>query len=459
VNKTIHTDISQAASLYPDNIALWGEEGELRYKELDQLSDSLAAWLTQKLPGTGHRIALVLPKTYVPLGDTWSAGRLIKIFEDGQFALVVINDTSMDLHLDTGKFLATDSVDWQQALNHLVAGERFQCPALEPTDPAYILYTSGSTGTPKGVCVSHRAFIVPEKMKVFPARLSEFLQEHGISIIYAVPSTLILLMQRGKLANRDLTAMRTVLFAGEEFPVPLFMQFKEAMPEGMEYCNLYGPTETNVCSYYRVPEDFDLPRMPIGRALPETHLFIRHDGDEADVDAGESQRGELCVAGPTVMTGYHGLDTSKADYWLDDPRGIESRAYATGDQASLASVDVWDYHGRVDNMVKIWGYRVELGEIETCVMEMSSVEQAAVVKRSDGDKIGDVLVAFVQLREVHSDNETVDNYQKDAIRHCKENLPPYMIPREFRLVDEFPLNNRGKIDRLSLAKMAKQARV
>jgi len=99
VNKTIHTDISQAASQYPDNIALWGEEGELDYKELDQLSDSLAAWLTQKLSGTGHRIALVLPKsinaivtilailksgnTYVPLADTWSAGRLNKIFEDG----------------------------------------------------------------------------------------------------------------------------------------------------------------------------------------------------------------------------------------------------------------------------------------------------------------------------------------------------------------------------------------
>jgi len=157
------------------------------------------------------------------------------------------------------------------------------------------------------------------------------------------------------------------------------------------------------------------------------------------------------------MIGYHGLDSSKADYWLDDPRGIETRAYATGDQASCASGDVWDYHGRVDNMVKIWGYRVELGEIETCVMEMSSVEQAAVVKRSDGEKAGDVLVAFVQLRNANSDSESAVNYQKEAIRHCKANLPPYMIPREFRLVEDFPLNSRGKIDRLSLAKMAKLA--
>ena len=113
MNKTIHSDISLAASQYPDNIALWGEEGELSYKELDQLSDSLAAWLALKFPGNGHRIALVLPKsinaivailailksgnTYVPLGDTWSAGRLSKIYEDGQFALVIIDDSSRDM--------------------------------------------------------------------------------------------------------------------------------------------------------------------------------------------------------------------------------------------------------------------------------------------------------------------------------------------------------------------------
>ena len=490
MNKTIHTDITLAANQYPDNIALWGEEGELSYKALDCLSDSLAAWLTLKLSGTGNRIALVLPKsinavvailailksgnTYVPLGDTWSAGRLGKIFEDGQFALVIIDDSSRDMGKGAGELLATDSDDWRQALEYLQPSVKFQSPPIDANSTAYILYTSGSTGTPKGVCVSHRAarhfpdwargefaligqdkvasvspltfdlttfdlfstlaagatlYIVPEKMKVFPARLSEFLQLHGITIIYAVPSTLILLMQRGKLANRDLTAMRTVLFAGEEFPVPLFMQFKDVMPSGIEYCNLYGPTETNVCSYYRVPDNFDLPRMPIGRALPETYLFIRPSGDEIEdrEASAEIERGELCVAGPTVMTGYHGLDSSKVGYWLDDPRGIETRAYATGDQASCAFEDVWDYHGRVDNMVKIWGYRVELGEIETCLMEMVSVVQAAVVKRSGGEKAGDALIAFVQLREVNSDTGSADNYQKEAIRHCKANLPPYMI--------------------------------
>lgn len=524
MNKTIHKDISLAANQYPDNIALWSEEGELSYRELDGLSDSLAGWLTQKLSGTGHRVALVLPKsinaivailailksgnTYVPLGDTWSHGRLSKIFEDGQFALVLVDDGRRDLGLDAGDFLATDSDEWSRALTLYESNEphelgvKFSSPAIDANSPAYILYTSGSTGTPKGVCVSHRAarhfpdwarrefslndkdkvasvspltfdlttfdlfstlaagatlYIVPEKMKVFPARLSEFLQQHGISIIYAVPSTLILLMQRGKLENRDLTAMRTVLFAGEEFPVPLFLQFKDLMPKDLEYCNLYGPTETNVCSYYRVPDDFDLPRMPIGCALPETHLFIRENGNDADDSDDECERGELCVAGPTVMTGYHGLDASKADYWVDDPRGIELRAYATGDQVSCASGDVWDYHGRVDNMVKIWGYRVELGEIEACVMEMDFVEQAALVKRSDGEQVGDVLVAFVQLCEVNSETKSADSYQKEAIRHCKANLPPYMIPREIRLLDDFPLNSRGKIDRLVLAKMAKKA--
>jgi len=512
---TIHADISLAASRHPQNVAIWEEQTSLSYAELEQCSNALAYWLTQQFPDSGHRIALVMPKsidavvaiiailksgnTYVPLGDTWSSGRLEKIFLDGQFALVITDSDDRNLAIESERLLVANSAQWKQAVTDSQASE-FKPVEVDQLASAYMLYTSGSTGTPKGVSVSHRAarhfpawacvefeltdtdkvasvspltfdlttfdlfstlatgatlYIVPEKLKVFPARLSEFLQQHAITFIYAVPSTLTLLLQRGKLETRDLSAMKTVLFAGEEFPVPLFQQFRNALPDHIEYANLYGPTETNVCTYYRVPANFDLDRMPIGRALPDTHLFTRNTSDNTDKNDDENSRGELCVAGPTVMSGYYGHNDSNANYWLPDPRGVEHRAYATGDQVSLRTDDIWDYHGRVDTMVKIWGYRVELGEVESCLNAMTNVEQAAVVKVSDNKSAGgDSLMAFIRLRDAQSVSTATDNFQKEAILHCRENLPPYMVPREFRVVDNFPLSNNGKIDRLALEKTA-----
>jgi len=400
------------------------------------------------------------------------------------------------LSWDAERTLIIGSEQWKQVVK--TSPTKFEPLVIDEQSPAYMLYTSGSTGTPKGVSVSHRAarhfpawassefdlketdrvasvspltfdlttfdlfstlatgatlYLVPEKLKVFPARLSDFLELHSITFIYAVPSTLILLMQRGKLEKRDLNALRTVLFAGEEFPVPLFLQFRELMPSDIDYANLYGPTETNVCTYYRVPSSFDLDRMPIGRALPDTHLFIRQDNQPSDKIGYD--RGELCVAGPTIMSGYYGYDDSDAKYWVADPRGVELRAYATGDQASCTTEGIWNYHGRVDSMVKIWGYRVELGEVETCLNAMNNVEQVAVIKHVDNDRPGsDSLLAFVQLKATPSPNGLAKTFQKEAILHCKANLPPYMIPREFRLVDKFPLSNNGKIDRLALARIS-----
>lgn len=508
----IHEAFSSAAARYPDNVALWSEDQVFSYKELDQRTNSLSSWLNDRLPGHGHRVAVLMPKsidaiiaiiavlksanTYVPLGDNWSAGRLSKICEDGQFSLVLTSIDMSNLPVEEEHTLTTGTAQWRDAIVHKPKSH-YVAPTVLENSLAYVLYTSGSTGTPKGVCVSHRAahhfpdwaksefgmgdqdrvasvspltfdlstfdlfaslaagsaiYLVPEKLKVFPARLSEFLQNHKITIIYAVPSTLILLMQRGKLDSRNMDSMKSVLFAGEEFPVAQFKQLRQLLPAHIDYCNLYGPTETNVCSFYRVPEKLDVATMPIGSALPDTLLFLRDESSES----GKVVTGELCVAGPTVMDGYYARDDLGANYWLDDPRDIETRAYATGDQVSFSTDGVLNYHGRLDKMVKIWGYRVELGEVESCLRELDNVAQAAVVKRQNIELRGDELVAFVSMKEAQAVNdEGASNvFKKVAFAHCKQNLPSYMVPKKINILEELPLNGTGKIDRLQLEALA-----
>ena len=174
-----------------------------------------------------------------------------------------------------------------------------------------------------------------EKTRLLPSSLSRFLEEQRISIIYAVPSNLGLLANRGLLDKRDLTAMRIVLFAGEVFPLPLFRDFRARMPAGLRYCNLYGPTETNVCTWFDTVElTADDTAMPIGRALPGTALLT----DPAD-DADEP---ELCVAGPAVMSGYLG-DPERTDIWLETDTG--ERAYRTGDRVLARDDGNWLYFG------------------------------------------------------------------------------------------------------------------
>jgi acyl-coenzyme A synthetase/AMP-(fatty) acid ligase len=187
--------------------------------------------------------------------------------------------------------------------------------------------------------------------------------------------------------------------------------------------------------------------MPIGIPLPGTHCFVNQNENDNDLE------GELCVAGPAVMSGYWGMNDADADCWVDDPSGNENRAYRTGDLVSLGNNGNWMYHGRRDKMVKIRGYRVEIGEIESCLLTHQGVDLAAVIKRANKEYLGDELVAFIVPKEPDSDFSKVI---QSIIKHCKHNLPAYMIPRKVYQLSSMPVNNSGKIDRLKLEEVALQ---
>jgi len=357
-----------------------------------------------------------------------------------------------------------------------------------PDDLAYILYTSGSTGRPKGVMLSHRnavAFVdwcsavfdprpedrfsshapfhfdlsvldlyvaikhgatlvlVGSELGKDPARLAPLIAEERISVWYSAPSILSLLAQYGDLASRDYGALRIVLFAGEVFPVKHLRALQRLLPHPAYY-NLYGPTETNVCTWHpipaHVPDDRTQP-YPIGKVC--AHLRARVV-DEAGRDVPRGQEGELCIAGDNVMKGYWNLPEQSARAFLAEASG--ERWYRTGDVVTEDADGVYTYVGRRDRMVKRRGYRVELGEIEACLYRHPAVAEAAAIALPHEDGVR--IKAFLACREGKRPSLI------ELKRFCSEHLPLYMVPDAFSFQPSLPKTSTDKVDYQRLKELA-----
>jgi amino acid adenylation domain-containing protein len=446
-----------------------------------QRGDRVGIWLEKSTyTVAAMQGVLRLGAVYVPLDPLSPSSRISMIVHDCAIRVLITwqyraSELSTTADLPLLMYFCLDDPEsksnWQSL--QMLSDAPGEAVPINEDDMAYILYTSGSTGKSKGVCISNRnalAFVewavselavmprdnlanhapfhfdlsvfdlyaaffsgatvclIPDGSSYISQHLVRFLVSEAITLWYSVPSVLILMMEQGRLLDVEDHSLRAILFAGEPFPVKQVRRLYECWP-WLRLFNLYGPTETNVCTFYEVSDiqSDQVKPIPIGRACSSDTVWAQK---EDGLIAGTGEEGELMVTGPTVMIGY----------WRQPVHG--NQPYATGDIVRLEEDGNYQYLGRRDQMLKVRGYRIEPGDIEAVLELHPLIHAAAVVVTGSG--LDARLIAFVV--PISSPVPTL----LEIKRFCAERLPRYMIVDVLSVLSELPHTRNGKIDRLVL---------
>jgi amino acid adenylation domain-containing protein len=492
-SECVHHRFERQAAGTPDLIALAGDGAALTFRELNESANQLAHQLLDLGVARDQPVGLCMRRSpamvrallaimkagggYVPINFAHPPSRIAhQLTEAG--VRVLVTEAALVEHLPA--LAAAGVVCIDRDAEEIATRPRGNPPTdSQPQDLAYVIYTSGSTGLPKGVAVTHAnldnyaAAIAArlgacERMQfalvseistdlgntaVFPplitggclhvidnetamdgSALAAYAAEHPIDVIKITPTHL-----RALLAAGDGFLPRRWLVVGGEALSWELAERTATEGAGRRVLNHYGPTEATVgcCTFEVRPEDREpsSATVPIGRPLPGARAYIL-DAQLEPVPIGVA--GELCVGGAGVARGYVDRQEETAERFVEDPQG--GRMYRTGDRVRFLRDGSIEFLGRLDHQLKIRGYRVEPGEIETALARHPAIREAAVVA-SDGDGDPRLVAYFASASEPPLE---------ELRSFLAQSLPEYMLPSRWVPISSFPLTPSGKVDRLAL---------
>lgn len=493
-------------NLSDQTTALLNTSGErLSYRQLYNLSNNIAACFEECGIEQNARIAILSTKcmeslaaqlaclasgcTYVPVWNQNPIERIRFILKNADVSAVIFHQDESARIEELFPEVSPIRVSSTEHL-YLILTSYPQVTSSENKDIACILYTSGSTGTPKGVVISDEAIkafvnwcrhtfmltasdrtvsIAPFHfdLSLFdiyytlscgasllllndqdirnPMLAASLISEYNVSCIYATPSFLSGLAHFGKLHKHDFTKLRQVLFAGEVFPIKALNNLRNQLPKALYY-NLYGPTETNVCTWYQLSDVIDEDRSepyPIGKAC--SHMACCLINTEGEQILEPETPGELLIGGLSLMERYWGDPERTAQSLLEIDKTLY---YKSGDWVKMDIEGNYVYLGRKDRMVKRRGYRIELAEIEIALEKIPDLQDLAVVSVPDHEGQVRIIACLVMKGQTRPDLLSLKSF-------CLKHLTDYMMPDQFIFRDELPLSSSGKKDLQSLIQSLK----
>lgn len=497
----IHELFAVAAAEHPDRLAVVSDGTTLTYAQLDERANRVAHYLADTHGvGPETRVGLCIGRStemlvgwlailkagaaYVPMEPDHPRERLAHVTHDAGVSLVLTRSSEQACLDDIA--VATLALD--DIATFADAPSTAPQTSVHDRHAAYVIYTSGSTGLPKGVVVEHRSAVnfrdvmcdgthadlpsgsqvglnasftfdmslkgllqllsghtlhlVPQSIRADGRKLLDFLREHRIDVLDSTPSQLDVLIGAGLLDEGDWRPGR-VLLGGEPINEAMWHRLRESTR--IRFFNMYGPTECTIdATIGEILADDPVPH--IGRPIANAQVYLL---DEFGQQVPRGAVGEIHVGGLGVARGYLGQPELTASRFIADafrPHDPNARLYRTGDLARWLDDGRLAYLGRNDLQVKLRGFRVELGEIESRLTAFEGVRQAAVLAAGEGS--GRYLVAYV-VPEPGTDGDLLVNSLR---RGMVSVLPNYMLPQAYVVLAALPLNGNGKLDRDALAR-------
>ncbi|MFO0384365.1 MAG: amino acid adenylation domain-containing protein [Pirellula sp.] len=504
-DKCVHELFEEHAIRTPDAIALEQIDRTVSYSELNLRSNQIAHWLIEHGVRAGDLVGLSLERSpemimamigilkvgaaYVPLDPKYPESRTRFMVEDAKLQVLIIDERSRDrlpIKVQTVLCLDRDAGALEQY------GTENPNIELSADALAYVMYTSGSTGTPKGVEIPHRgvvrlvvgtdyvqfdatrvflqlstisfdaatfevwgALLWGAKLVLAPPDLPDFahlkrlLKHHGITTLWLTTTLFNEIVEHDPLI---LSRLKELLIGGEALSIKHVEMARTALGHQVQLINGYGPTEsTTFTCYYRIPRQGKLTgsSIPIGKPIANTHVYVL---DERLQPVPIGIPGELYIGGDGLARGYLNRGELTVERFVSNPFLSQTdeqahkssvRLYRTGDRCRWLPDGNLEFLGRIDGQIKLRGFRIETGEIESILQSHPDVLRAAVMLREDrpGEKL---LVGYCTLKPgASSDTDVLQD-------HLETRLPSYMIPAAIIILESFPCTSNGKLDRAAL---------